>query len=115
MSDKDNQEFEDLDDFEEVDDEWDEEGELMPEQSGWARGLAWGVLVLGGLYILNPALGIDLIPDNLPIIGNLDDAAMFILTLGALRYLGIRLPDFIEHWIQPVPRLPAPPADDRKE
>ena len=116
MSDKDGQEFEEIDDFEEMDDDFEESDDEWPEeQPGWARALAWGVIVLGGLYILNPALGIDLIPDNLPLIGNLDDAAMFILTLGALRYLDIRLPDFIERWIQPVPRLPAPPANDRKE
>jgi uncharacterized membrane protein YkvA (DUF1232 family) len=46
--------------------------------------------VLGLIYILNPTSGIiELIPDNIPFIGNLDEAAAVVLILGALRYLGI--------------------------
>mgnify|MGYP000138532147 CR=1 FL=1 len=46
--------------------------------------------VLGLIYILNPTAGvIELIPDNIPIIGNLDEAAAVVLVIGALRYLGI--------------------------
>jgi len=74
--------------------------------SGLAKTLAWAALVIGGVYLLNPTLGIDLLPDNLPLVGNLDEAAVVVLMLGAVRFLGIDLPDFIERWIQPSRKLP---------
>ena len=49
--------------------------------------------LLSALYILNPTAGIfELIPDNLPFIGNLDEAAAVTLLLMCLRYFGIDLP-----------------------
>lgn len=48
--------------------------------------------VVGLIYILNPTAGFfELIPDNLPFIGNLDEAGAVMLILGALRYFGIDL------------------------
>jgi hypothetical protein len=36
--------------------------------------------VVGGIYLLNPTLGIfELLPDTLPIVGNLDEAGAFLL------------------------------------
>jgi len=50
--------------------------------------------VLAALYLLNPTAGVfELIPDNLPFIGNLDEAAAVALLLMCLRYFGIELPD----------------------
>ena len=47
------------------------------------------------IYLLNPGAGIfELIPDNLPIIGNLDEAAAVTILLFCLKYFGIDLPDF---------------------
>jgi hypothetical protein len=90
------------------------EGTPLPEERpGWARTLAWAILVLGGIYILNPTFGVDLLPDNLPVLGNLDEAAILVMMLGALRYLGIALPEFVERWIQPHPQLP--PTIDHNE
>ncbi len=44
--------------------------------------------LLGLLYILNPGAGvIELLPDALPIVGNLDEAAMMSLLLWSLRGL----------------------------
>ena len=44
------------------------------------------------LYLLNIGVGvIELIPDNIPIVGNLDEATAAILLLNYLRYLGIDL------------------------
>jgi len=48
------------------------------------RGIpAWGVYlfsVLGLIYILNPTAGfLELLPDNLPIVGNLDEGAASLL------------------------------------
>ncbi len=46
--------------------------------------------ILGMIYLINPTAGvIELIPDNLPIIGNLDEAAATMLFIGALRYFGL--------------------------
>ena len=39
--------------------------------------------------------------------GNLDEAAIVVVVLGALRYLDIPLPEFIESWITPSRQLPA--------
>lgn len=39
------------------------------------------------IYLLNPDAGVlELIPDNIPIIGNLDEVAATILLLKALKY-----------------------------
>ena len=41
--------------------------------------LIWIFFVLGVIHILNPGSGvIELIPDNLPIIGNLDEGGAFL-------------------------------------
>ena len=105
----DNENFEDIDDI-----DLPIEGEMVPdEQPGWAKTLAWATIVLGGLYMINPTAGfVELIPDNIPFLGNLDEAAIVFLMFGAMRYLGMRLPEFIEHWTQPAARLPAS-TDDR--
>jgi uncharacterized membrane protein YkvA (DUF1232 family) len=46
------------------------------------------------VYLLNPTAGFfELIPDNIPIIGNLDEVAAVSLLLMCLRYFGYDLPD----------------------
>jgi uncharacterized membrane protein YkvA (DUF1232 family) len=50
--------------------------------------------LLAALYILNPTAGLfEIIPDNLPLVGNLDEAAAVALLLMCLKYFGIDLPD----------------------
>ena len=50
--------------------------------------------VLATLYILNPTAGLfEIIPDNLPFVGNLDEAAAVALLMMCLKYYGIDLPD----------------------
>ena len=90
------------------------EGEVVeepvePKQSGWARALAWGTIIIGSVYLVNPTAGIfELLPDNLPGVGNLDEAAVLFLMYSAMLYLGVRLPEFLERWIRPpAARLPA--------
>ena len=78
--------------------------------SGWPKWLVWLILILGGAYLLNPTFGMDLIPDNIPIAGNLDEVAIFILWLGALHNLGVDLPEFISG--SPTRRLPPPDSHD---
>ncbi|MBX2818892.1 MAG: DUF1232 domain-containing protein [Rhodothermaceae bacterium] len=42
------------------------------------------------LYLLNPSMGfLELIPDVLPFIGNLDEGAAMTLLLMSLRYFGL--------------------------
>ncbi|NNC68574.1 MAG: DUF1232 domain-containing protein [Gammaproteobacteria bacterium] len=48
--------------------------------------------LLSILYIINPTAGIfELIPDNLPFVGNLDELAASTLLLSCLSYFGIDL------------------------
>jgi len=45
------------------------------------------------LYLLNPGAGLfELLPDNLPLVGNLDEAAAAALLLACLKYFGVDLP-----------------------
>lgn len=45
--------------------------------------------ILSFLYLLNPTFGVfELLPDNIPLIGNVDDATATMVLLGALRYFG---------------------------
>ena len=82
------------------------------EKPAWSKALAWGILGLGVAYLLNPLAGIDVIPDIIPIAGNLDEAAMVFIVLGALNYLDIQLPEFIERWIVPSRQLPSSTEQD---
>jgi hypothetical protein len=50
------------------------------------------------IYLFNPGAGIfELIPDNLPLLGNLDEAAAVATLLMCLKYFGINLPDLFRH------------------
>jgi len=52
--------------------------------------------LLSLLYLANPGAGIfELIPDNFPVVGNLDEAAACAIILAALRYFGIDLTSFL--------------------
>jgi hypothetical protein len=49
-----------------------------------------GLLAL--LYLLNPTFGVfEFLPDNVPLIGNVDEALATAVLLGALRYHGVDL------------------------
>ncbi len=53
--------------------------------------------ILGLIYILNPTAGIiELIPDNIPFIGNLDEGAAVLLILGCLRHFNIDLTKYFK-------------------
>jgi hypothetical protein len=89
---------------------------LLPvDRPTWAKGVAWATLAAGVLYLINPGLGVfELLPDNLPLVGNLDEAAAAFVVLGAMHYLGMRLPDFMERWLQ-TPMLPASTENGQEE
>jgi uncharacterized membrane protein YkvA (DUF1232 family) len=81
---------------------------LPAHQPLWAKTIAWLTILAGGLYMVNPGAGIfELVPDNLPVVGNLDEAAVVFIMLAAMRYLGMRLPEFIEQWARPAAGLSA--------
>ncbi len=45
--------------------------------------------ILAFIYLLNPTFGVfELLPDNIPLIGNIDDATATMVLLGALRFFG---------------------------
>jgi len=49
---------------------------------GWPSWLVYVMAVIGAIYLLNPTLGVlELIPDNLPIIGNIDESVAVMLVL----------------------------------
>lgn len=52
--------------------------------------ISMGLLSL--LYLLNPSMGVfEIIPDNFPVFGNLDEATATALLLASLRYYGLDL------------------------
>ena len=47
---------------------------------GWPKWLVWAASLVGFVYILNPGMGVfELIPDNIPGIGNLDEGLAFLM------------------------------------
>lgn len=60
--------------------------------------------IISVLYILNPGAGIfELIPDNTPFIGNLDEGAASMLFLMCLRYFGIDLTNIFNRDVKKEP------------
>ncbi len=57
----------------------------------------FGIFFLGLfclIYLFNPGAGFfEIIPDNIPLIGNLDEAAAVATLLMCLKYFGFELPD----------------------
>ena len=53
--------------------------------------------VVAVLYLLNIGVGvIELIPDNIPFVGNLDEGSAVILLLMCLRYFGLDVTKIFE-------------------
>ena len=51
-----------------------------PSSRGIPRWLTYLAALVGIIYILNPTAGLlELIPDNIPLVGNLDEGAAFLL------------------------------------
>lgn len=48
------------------------------------------------IYLINPGAGfLEIIPDNFPVIGNLDEAAACAIILAVFRYFGMDLTAFL--------------------
>ena len=53
--------------------------------------------LLSFLYLINPTFGVfELLPDNIPLVGNVDEATASMVLLGALRYFGYDLTDLFK-------------------
>ncbi len=51
--------------------------------------------IISVIYMLNPTWGvIEVIPDNIPIIGNLDEATAMAVLVACLRYFGYDIAGF---------------------
>jgi len=60
------------------------------------KTLAYFLLLIFLFYVLNPSAGIfELLPDNFPVVGNLDEVFASALILGILKYLGIDVLRFV--------------------
>jgi hypothetical protein len=47
---------------------------------GWPTWVIYALSIIGLIYILNPGAGIiELLPDNIPFLGNLDEGIAFLL------------------------------------
>lgn len=56
---------------------------------GWPKWLVWVFSAIGLVYILNPGAGIiEFLPDNIPLLGNLDEGAAYLLVYyGIMEFL----------------------------
>jgi hypothetical protein len=51
-----------------------------------------GLALLAGFYLINPTAGIfELLPDNIPGVGNIDEATATLILLNTLRHYGLDL------------------------
>lgn len=67
--------------------------------------------LLSLVYLLNPTAGLfELIPDNIPFLGNLDEATATALLLASLRYYGL---DFTA-WLRPGQKSKGPSLPEDK-
>lgn len=66
-----------------------------PRQNNPVSGKDVAAVLLGLLavvYLVNPTAGVfELIPDNLPVVGNLDEAVATAILLAVLRHFGVDL------------------------
>jgi uncharacterized membrane protein YkvA (DUF1232 family) len=51
-------------------------------------------IIISSIYLLNFTAGIWELPDNLPIIGNLDELAAATLLIASLKHFGVDLTSF---------------------
>lgn len=80
-------------------------------QHGWPTWLVYLLAVIGVIYLLNPTLGIlEFLPDNLPIVGNLDESVAVMLVLAGIveKLEGKKKPDEIIDPVEPA----EDPSDD---
>ncbi len=53
--------------------------------------------ILSALYLLNPTAGLfEILPDNIPFVGNIDEVTATTLLLASLGYFGIDVSNFFK-------------------
>lgn len=57
--------------------------------------VAFLLLILSGIYLLNFTVGVFELPDYLPIIGNLDEALAAFVFISALKQFGVDLTGYL--------------------
>jgi hypothetical protein len=75
---------------------------------GWPAWLVYAMALFGVFYILNPTAGIlEFIPDNIPLVGNLDEGVAFMMV-----YAGLL--EFFEgrRYQTPMPEEPGPDPEE---
>jgi len=74
------------------------------------RKILWAVAgIFSVLYLINPGAGIfELLPDNLPLIGNLDEALATAVLIAVLREFGIDLTRWFPSKSKPAPKDVSP-------
>lgn len=61
------------------------------------------------IYLLNPGAGFfEALPDNIPLVGNIDEATAALILFGSLRYFGLDFQGFFQR------KPPAGPTPGRK-
>ncbi|MFN8284158.1 MAG: DUF1232 domain-containing protein [Chitinophagales bacterium] len=56
-----------------------------------------GAALFAVFYLINPTAGfLEFIPDNLPLIGNLDEAGAVFILISALKYFGFEMPNIFK-------------------
>lgn len=74
--------------------------------------IAMGIISL--LYLLNIGVGvIEAIPDNIPFVGNLDEAGAAAMLLMCLRYFGLDLTKILEKTPKKTEREEIDPKDNK--
>jgi len=82
------------------------EFEVLPQPFA-KKALVFMLGAVSALYLLNPTAGFfELIPDNFPIIGNLDEVVATLLLLRCLAYFGVDLSHFIDSKTGKIKRKP---------
>ncbi|MBP6456122.1 MAG: DUF1232 domain-containing protein [Chitinophagaceae bacterium] len=55
------------------------------------------LLTVAIIYLINPTFGLfEFLPDNLPLIGNLDEGLATTIILYSLNYFGFEIPEFFK-------------------
>ena len=76
--------------------------------------LAVGAIAV--LYLLNPGAGfIELIPDAIPIVGNLDEAAAVTILLAVMRHYGIDMTKLLAKDKEEQPETIVMPPEDETD
>lgn len=52
---------------------------------------------LAAIYLVNPTFGVfEFLPDNIPLLGNLDESTATLLLISALAFFGVKIPLFFQ-------------------